>query len=74
MKKNENSDLFIKEGPRTLVESLRFSGNSYFSEEELKKKLQTGKAPFFSKNIFNPDILEEDLAVYSRIIPGPWIQ
>jgi outer membrane protein insertion porin family len=61
-KKERKLNLFIKEGPRTLVKSLRFSGNSYFSEEELKKEIQTGKAPFYSKIIFNPDILEEDLA------------
>jgi outer membrane protein insertion porin family len=55
-------DLLIKEGPRTLVESIHFSGNSSFSEEELVNKIQTGKAPFYSQNIFNPDVLEEDLA------------
>lgn len=68
--KERKLNLFIKEGPRTLVESLRFSGNSYFSEEELKKGLQTGKAPFFSKNIFNPDILEEDLAAIRALYLG----
>lgn len=55
-------NLLIKEGPRTLVESIHFSGNSYFSEEELINKIQTGKAPFYSRKIFNPDILEKDLA------------
>jgi outer membrane protein insertion porin family len=60
--KERKIDLFIKEGPRTLVESIRFSGNSYFSEEELINRIQTGKAPFYSQKIFNPDILDEDLA------------
>ena len=55
-------DLYIKEGPRTLVESIHFSHNTYFSEEELINKIQTGKAPFYSQKVFNPDILEEDLA------------
>ena len=61
-KKIRKIDLFIKEGPRTLVQSIHFSGNSSFSEEELINKIQTDKAPFYSQKIFNPDILDEDLA------------
>jgi outer membrane protein insertion porin family len=55
-------DLSITEGPRTLVDSLRFSGNTFFNEEELKKDMRTGKAGVFGDKIFNPDVLEEDLA------------
>lgn len=55
-------DLSLTEGPRTFVDSLRFSGNTFFNEEELKKDMRTGKAGLFRSEIFNPDVLDEDLA------------
>ncbi|HVN72444.1 MAG TPA: outer membrane protein assembly factor BamA [Desulfomonilia bacterium] len=61
-KKIRRLDLHITEGPRTLVSSLGFSGNSAFDEEELKKDMQTGRNFFWSDKVFNPDILDEDLA------------
>lgn len=57
-----NLDFQINEGPRTIVESVVFSGNSIYSDQKLTNAIQTGKAPFYDKKILNPDILEEDLA------------
>jgi len=56
-------DLVITEGPRTLVDSLSYTGNTAFSKKELKKALQTGNPPYFQAAVFNPDTLADDMVV-----------
>jgi len=64
-------DFQVSEGPRTTVGSIRFSGNTAFDDRSLMKIIQTGKASFYDRKIFNPDILEEDLsAIRAHYLKG----
>lgn len=62
-RKKRSIDLVVTEGPRTLVDSLSFTGNTAFSAKELRKAMQTGNPPRFRAAVFNPDVLSADMTV-----------
>ncbi|MBE0502208.1 MAG: outer membrane protein assembly factor BamA [Desulfuromonadales bacterium] len=61
--------LRIKEGERVLIDSLRFEGNSVFSDKELRKAIQTKKRWIFSfmtdRGAYNEELLQNDLEIIS---------
>lgn len=65
--KTRTLELTITEGPRTLVDSVVFTGNTAFSAEKLEKSVQTGNASLFHDRIFNPDILTDDIAAVKTL-------
>jgi len=66
-KKIRRIELAISEGPRTLVGTVRFAGNTAFDEERLMKAMQTGKSSLTGKKVFVPEVLDEDLAAISAL-------
>jgi outer membrane protein insertion porin family len=67
MKREENDNhktatFIIEEGPRILVDSIRFSGNASFKEKILKKMMSTSTG-ILIKKIYDPDVLNNDILV-----------
>jgi outer membrane protein insertion porin family len=55
-------ELTITEGPHTSVKSMKFTGNSAFDEESLKKTMKTGTGSLPRKDDYIPDQLEMDIS------------
>lgn len=53
--------LVIDEGPRSIVDSIRISGNTAFDDEKIKKQMLTRLPGFREKGVFVPETLEDDL-------------
>jgi len=51
----------IDEGPRSIVESIRISGNRFFSDEKIKNEMLTKAPGFREKGVFVHKDLETDL-------------
>ncbi len=51
----------IDEGQRSVVESMKISGNSAFDEKKLRKQLLTSPPGMLHDGEYVPDVLEEDL-------------
>ena len=52
----------ISEGSQTRIQSISFSGNSFASENTLKRQLELKQQSFFSKGIFQESLIEKDKA------------
>ncbi len=50
----------IEEGFQTRIKSIRFSGNTFASEDTLRKQLETKEQSFFHSGIFKQNQLERD--------------
>ncbi|HEY9162615.1 MAG TPA: outer membrane protein assembly factor BamA [Desulfomonilia bacterium] len=55
-------ELTITEGPHTSVKSMKFTGNSAFDEESLKKTMKTGTGSLSREDDYIPDQLEMDIS------------
>ncbi|HQP31301.1 MAG TPA: POTRA domain-containing protein, partial [Deltaproteobacteria bacterium] len=51
----------INEGPCTKTIVLTFTGQKAFTEQALRRGMQTGRAALFSRAVYVPEILEADL-------------
>lgn len=51
----------IDEGPRSIVDSIRITGNHSFDDEKIKKQMLTRAPGFLKKGVFVPERLEEDI-------------
>lgn len=60
----------ISEGPRTLVDKVSFSGDTALPQEALRKAVKTGASSWFSRPVFDQDVLRKDVetlkALYFR--------
>ena len=52
---------YIDEGPRTMVSSIRFMGNTAFDHAKLEKQMLTRMPGLGNKGVFVPEILEDDI-------------
>lgn len=59
--------LVVTEGPRTLVQSVAFTGNSAFPAKTLARAMHTGNPPLFGAAAYNPDVLDEDIAALEAL-------
>jgi outer membrane protein insertion porin family len=59
--------LVIDEGSCSTVESIRFSGNTAFDDEKIKKQMLTRLPGFRKKGVFVPETLEDDLNVIKAL-------
>ena len=61
-------DLFftVTEGSQTRIETISFSGNTFASENTLKGQLESKEQTFFSKGIYQEDLIEQDKAAIQR--------
>ncbi len=61
----------IDEGDRVLIDSIRFEGNTVFSDKELYKNIQTKKRWIFSfitdRGVYNEELLQNDLEIISDL-------
>lgn len=55
-------ELAITEGPHTTVKSMRFTGNSAFDEEALKKTIKTGTRALSKEDDYVPELLDMDIS------------
>jgi len=67
-KKNEATLTFeIEEGPKVLIDRIRFEGNSVFSDRKLRKSIQTKERTFMSwltdTGAYNEELLQTDLEI-----------
>jgi outer membrane protein insertion porin family len=53
--------LVIDEGPCSVVDSIRISGNTAFDDEKIRKQMLTRLPGFREKGLFVPETLEDDL-------------
>ncbi len=60
-------ELNITEGPRSLVGSVKFTGNRNLDEEKLKEVMKTGMSSLFGKKVFVPDITDQDIAALQAL-------
>lgn len=62
-------ELVIMEGPHTSVRSLRFTGNSAFDDQALKKTVKTGTKTLSKTDDYIPDLLDMDIsAIQNRYV------
>jgi outer membrane protein insertion porin family len=57
----------IDEGPQTIVNSIKFSGNHAFNHAKLKKQMLTRVPGVRGKGIFVPEILEDDVGAIKSL-------
>jgi outer membrane protein insertion porin family len=57
----------IDEGPQTIVNSIKFSGNQAFDDAKLKKQMLTRVPGVREKGFFVPEILEDDISAIESL-------
>jgi len=66
-KTSRKIELNITEGPRSLVKSVKFTGNRNIDDVKLKDVMKTGTASLLGKKIFVPEIMDQDIAAIQSL-------